>query len=64
MIHQPPEGGKSRRFLRRLVSRSRARADLRRKRVLDQAAAEMRFRERNREASIWRSGKGGFHHDR
>jgi hypothetical protein len=52
------------RFLNAFVTRARARATQRRKRALDQAAAEMRFRERNREGSVWRSGKGGFHHDR
>ena len=51
-------------FLKDFVSRSRAKATVRRRRALHQAAAEMRFRERNREGSVWRSGKGGFHHDR
>ena len=62
-IDQPREGGMIS-LLRHVVNRSRVRADSRRKRPLHQVAAEMRFRERNREGSIWRSGKGGFHHDR
>ena len=51
-------------FLKDFVSRSRAKATVYRRRALHQAAAEMKFRERNREGSVWRSGKGGFHHDR
>ena len=52
------------RAFRGFVTRAHARAEKRRERALRQAASEMRLRERNRDGSIWRTGKGGFHHDR
>ncbi len=50
-------------FLRNLLGRRRASASERRSRLLQKAAAEMKLRE-TQEGSIWRSGKGGAHHDR
>ncbi len=51
------------RSLRALADGLRARAAARRRRALHGAAAEMERREKQ-EGSIWRSGKGGYHHDR
>lgn len=49
--------------LRGLADGLRARTAARRRRALRGAAAEMERREKQ-EGSIWRSGKGGYHHDR
>jgi hypothetical protein len=51
------------RFLRGLVDGLRARVKTRRKRALRKALAAMEQR-KNQEATIWKSGKGGYHHDR
>jgi hypothetical protein len=58
------------RFLKDFVGRRRSNAAIRRRlaasrrrRALHRALAEMKLREA-REGSIWRSGKGGAHHDR
>ena len=51
------------RFLKDFVDRRRRSAAIRRGRALERAAAEMKLREKQ-EGSIWRSGKGGAHHDR
>ena len=53
----------TRHFLKDFVDRQRAKAVNRRDRALHKAATEMKLRE-NREASIWRTGKGGGHFDR
>ena len=57
------EGGGMRRSLRAFVDGLRARTEARRRRALRGAVAEMERREKQ-EGSIWRSGKGGYHHDR
>ena len=50
------------RFLRAMKDKRRARAEVRRKRALKRAVAEME-RHQIEDGSIWRSGKGGAHHD-
>ena len=50
------------RFLKDFVDRLKVKAAIRRKRALQRAAAEMKLRE-EQEGSIWKSGKGGAHHD-
>lgn len=45
------------------VRRRRAKAAMRRAAALQKAAREMKLLE-TREGSIWKSGKGGGHHDR
>jgi hypothetical protein len=52
-----------RRFIRDSVARRRSRVENRRQAELRRAAREMQNRDAN-EDSIWRSGKGGGHHDR
>jgi hypothetical protein len=49
------------RFLTDLFDRVHARAEMHRKRALQQAAREMNRRETHG-GSIWRSGKGGSHY--
>jgi hypothetical protein len=49
--------------LKGLLARRRSRAALRRKAELEKAAREMSLRETDG-GSIWKSGKGGGHHDR
>ena len=51
------------RFVKDAVDRRRSKAATRRKAALDKAAREMRDRETDG-GSIWKSGKGGGHHDR
>jgi hypothetical protein len=51
------------RFVREVADALRARMATRRKRALRKALAEMEQR-RNQVASIWKSGKGGYHYDR
>ena len=51
------------RRLRDLVGSMRARTEARRARGLRRAIAEKQMRE-HQDPSIWRSGKGGAHHDR
>jgi hypothetical protein len=51
------------RFLRDFVRRRRSKASIRRKAALEKAAREMKLLD-SQEASIWKSGKGGGHHDR
>jgi hypothetical protein len=51
------------RSLMAIRDRRRARAEIRRKRALKRAVAEME-RHQIEDGSIWRSGKGGAHHDR
>ena len=50
-------------FVKGLADRRRAKAANRRKGALEKAAREMQLRD-NDGGSIWRSGKGGGHHDR
>lgn len=57
------EGGGVKLSLKALADGLRARAAARRRRALHGAAAEIERREKQ-EGSIWRSGKGGYHHDR
>jgi len=52
-----------RRNLKDVVGSMRARVAARRKRDLRRALAETKLRE-TQDPSIWRSGKGGAHHDR
>ena len=52
-----------RRSVRELVGSMRAKAVARRARGLRRAIAEKQMRE-HQDPSIWRSGKGGAHHDR
>ena len=49
--------------LERLRNRFQARMTSRRGRALERALAEKNLRE-GQDGSIWRSGKGGAHHDR
>jgi hypothetical protein len=49
------------RFLRDFGRRRRSKAAIRRGAALEKAAREMK---QTQEASIWKSGKGGGHHDR
>jgi hypothetical protein len=49
--------------LKELLARRRSKAALRRKAELERAAREMSSRETDG-GSIWKSGKGGGHHDR
>jgi hypothetical protein len=51
------------RFLRDLADGLRAKTAMRRKRALRKALSEMEQR-KHQEASIWKSGKGGYHYDR
>jgi hypothetical protein len=57
------ENSSVRRRLSELVAERRAKAALRRKRALERAIAEKRLAD-SQDGSIWRSGKGGAHHDR
>ncbi|HET6715013.1 MAG TPA: hypothetical protein VFI59_15075 [Actinomycetota bacterium] len=57
------DGRASKDGIRRFLDGLRTRASERRKRALRRAAAEMQRRDPH-EGSIWRSGKGGAHHDR
>ena len=50
-----------RRLLTDIVSWFSARAEARRKRVLERAAREMQRGDETHGGSIWRSGKGGSH---
>ena len=50
-------------ILDRLRNRFQARMTSRRCRALERALAEKKLRE-GQDGSIWRSGKGGAHHDR
>jgi len=52
-----------RRLIRDFVDRRRSKAETRRRSELRRAARQMQHRDAN-EDSIWRSGKGGGHHDR
>ena len=49
--------------LDRVRSRFQARMTSRRGRALERALSEKKLRE-GQDGSIWRSGKGGAHHDR
>ena len=49
--------------LKELLARRRSKATLRRKAELERAARENALRETDG-GSIWKSGKGGGHHDR
>ena len=51
------------RLLGSFLEKMRARSADRRARALHRAIAETKLRE-TQEGSIWRSGKGGAHHDR
>jgi hypothetical protein len=49
------------RFVADFFDRIHARAEIRRKRTLEQAAREMQRGDQTHGGSIWRSGKGGSH---
>jgi hypothetical protein len=50
-------------FIRNFVARRRSKAEIRRQAELRRAARDMERRDKN-EVGIWKSGKGGGHHDR
>jgi hypothetical protein len=50
-------------FLKDFVRRRQSKAAIRRRAALQRAAREMKLLE-TQEGSIWKSGKGGGHHDR